>query len=135
MGAAKSTGLIRGVIANSTTTSPFGATSWELFLQVYVLKAPLNTERARATAERTSRVFVQKRIKTSWRAKNAAISNAENCRSYLRATLQEEDFRKVTSICEQTADHVFAKCKERQDKKFEKLREKISRKDEQVNLR
>ena len=99
------------------------------------IKAPVNTERARAAAERTSRVFVQERIKTSWRAKNAATSNAENCRSYLRATLQEEDFRKVTSICEQTADHVFAKCKERQVKKFEKLREKLSRKDEQVNLR
>ena len=29
------------------------------------IKAPVNTERARAAAERTSRVFVQERIKTS----------------------------------------------------------------------
>ncbi len=101
------------------------------------IKAPVNTERARRAAARTSRIFVQERIKTSWRARNASSSNAEKCRGSIRAALSCEDFNKVTSLCDRTAKWVFEKCKDRQISKFGKLREKIVRqaKDEELNLR
>ena len=99
------------------------------------IKAPVNTERARSAAARTARIFVQERIKTSWRAKKAAVSIADECRKSLEATLLDENFQKVTSLCERTAARVFLKCKERQVRKFDTLREKIAKKDEEVNLR
>ena len=67
------------------------------------VKAPVKTDRARNAAMRTSKVFVQERIKTSWRAKEAALSNVEKCRSGLHAAVSEVDFDKVTSLCERTA--------------------------------
>ena len=98
------------------------------------IKAPVNTERARSAAARASRVYVQERLKTSWRTKNAANSNADQCRNSLRATLHAEDFEKVTTLCERTAERVFEKCKGRQVKKYEKLRAAMKT-DGQVNLR
>ena len=74
------------------------------------IKAPVKTDRARNAAMRTSKVFVQERIKT-WRAKEAALSNVEKFRSGLRAAVSEVDFVKVTSLCERTAQKCLRSAK------------------------
>ena len=48
--------------------------------------------------------------------------------------MHAEDFDKVTTFCERTAELVFEKCKGRQVKKFEKLRAAMKT-DGQINLR
>ena len=89
------------------------------------IKAPVNTERAREAAARASRVFTQERIKTSWRARNAASSCAESCLHSLRDTLSTADLSKVERICRRTAEVTFQKIKERHQCKFNKLRERL----------
>ena len=60
------------------------------------IKAPVNSERARAAAARASRIFTQERVKSSWRARQSALGSVEGCRENLRATLSSEDLEKVT---------------------------------------
>ena len=102
------------------------------------IKAPVNTERANAAATRVSRIFVQERIKTTLRARNDALRTTTQCRSRLRADLSEEDFNKVNTLCERTAEKLFQKVKQRQIKKFSLLGERIVKtlkKDTDLDLR
>ena len=85
------------------------------------IKSPVNTERARSAAKRAAKVFLQERVKTSWRAGHAAKTKVDYHRRVLQTKLTPEDYNKVTSICERTAEATFIKFKQRQIEKFTKL--------------
>ena len=102
------------------------------------IKAPVNSERARAAAARASRIFTQERVKSSWRARQSALGSVEGCRENLRATLSSEDFEKVERICKRLAESTFKKFKEQQVVKIDNLRKQIigiNEKPGDVNLR
>ena len=88
-------------------------------LRIY---SPVNSDRARAAALRTSRIFMQERIRTSLKARDSASSRTAAARSILSDNLSKEDFEKVDRICKRSTESTFARFKERQRKKFEKLR-------------
>ena len=102
------------------------------------IRAPVNSERARAAAARASRIFTQERVKSSWRARQSALRSVEGCQENLRATLSIEDFGKVDGIFKCSAESTFKKFKERQVVKFDNLRKQIigiNEKPGDVNLR
>ena len=43
------------------------------------IKAPANSEHARAAAARASRIFIQECVKSSWRARQSALGSVEGC--------------------------------------------------------
>ena len=81
----------------------------------------MDTDRARAAAARSSRIFLQEWVKTSIRARKTAEERAKACKERLKSTLFEDDMVKVESICQGTANKVFQKFKERQRSTFESL--------------
>ena len=85
------------------------------------IKALVNSERARATAARASRILTQERVKSSWGARQSAVRSVEGCGKNLRATLISEDFEKVVGICKRLAESTFKKFKERQVVKLDNL--------------
>ena len=90
------------------------------------IKSPVNTERARSAAARAAKIFLQERVKTTWRAGNSAKIKVENHRRVLQATLTSEDFDKVISISTRKAEETFLKFKQRQIEKFRKLKTGLS---------
>ena len=89
------------------------------------IKGPVNSERARATAARASRIFTQERVKSSWRARQSALGSVEACLENLRSTLSSEDFEKVERICKCSSESTFKKFKELQVVKFDNLSKEI----------
>ena len=86
------------------------------------IKSPVNTERARSAAARALKIFLQERVKTTWRAGNSAKTKVENNRKVLQATLSSEDFNKVISISTRKAEKTFLKFKQWQIEIFRKLK-------------
>ena len=99
------------------------------------MKAPVDTDRARAAAARTSRIFVQERIKVTWKTRELAVANVNTIRRSLKGTLSEEDFMKVERICSKTAEKTFQRFKSRQRQKFEGIRNESSKESDDMDLR
>ena len=80
------------------------------------MKPPVNTDRARAAVAHASRVFVQERIRSSWKIKTSASSQAQTYCQQMKDTIEEEDFTRVVDICKRTAEKTFTKFKNRQQR-------------------
>ena len=79
----------------------------DLVPQSLRIKSPVNTDRAQLAAEKATKVFLQERIKVTWRVRNAATKNAEILRANLEKELSEADFKKVEQRCTRTAEKCF----------------------------
>ena len=63
------------------------------------VKAPVDTERARAAAVKVSRIFTQERIKTSWKARETTSFHINNYQNQLNNVVSSKDFEKIDQLC------------------------------------
>ena len=89
------------------------------------IRAPINTQRGREIAAKASRSFLNERLRVA----NQRVRELQNEQKWreigLRRSLGEEDYQKVTSLCEQHAEKVFQRTRDNQRAKFDRWTRRV----------